>query len=156
MNKLTQMAQQRAAVQPPQPQQGAQTFLQRAAQSSEEQGESKKMDTKAEEKGESKQSRKKSLDDHLEEASKIEGRFNGNVTYKGETVKVRGGFATYGDEIFMISNDGRLVVNKDGHIAGVIQEGEVKELTPEILDQLKQEGLVGDGKPQGTTPQAPQ
>ena len=104
MNKLTQMAQQRAAVQPPQPQQGAQTFLQRAAQSSEEKGESKKIDTKAEEKGE---------------------KFSGIISYDGQPVKVSNGIANLNGTNINISDDGHTATDGAGKPLGIIMGGKL-------------------------------
>lgn len=96
------------------------------------------------------------LEHHLSEAEKVEGRFNGNVEYNGEQIKVRGGFANFEGEIFMVSDDGRIVADKDHHFIGTIQDGKFIPATPEIIHQFQQEGLLGNAneQPKGSTTQA--
>ncbi len=98
----------------------------------------------------------KTFDDHLEHAAQQRPEsYNGEVRVGDKTVKVRGGFARVGNDVFMVSDDGRLVVDKDQHVVGIIDNGEFHQATPEIIEQLKHEGLIGE-QPQNPATQAPQ
>jgi len=70
------------------------------------------------------------------------GRFNGTVQSDDGPIEVRGGFAVVDGELFMVSDDGVVITNKDGNIIGVIVNNQVKELTPELVNQLRKRGYV--------------
>jgi hypothetical protein len=81
--------------------------------------------------------------------------YNGNVEYQGQIVPVRNGQAEFGGEKFIVSDDGRIVVNERSELVGIISGGKFQQATPEIVEQLKQEGAF-DEQPQGMAEQAPQ
>jgi hypothetical protein len=83
------------------------------------------------------------LNNHLEEASKVEGRYNGEVQYEGDKINIRGGFAKIGNEVFMVSDDGRIVANKDHQFIGTIKDGKFIKSSPEMINQFQHEGLLG-------------
>ncbi len=69
-------------------------------------------------------------------------RYNGTVQTDEGDIEVRNGVAVVGKEMYFVDNSGRLVADGEGNLVGVIQDGKVSEVTPEILDQLKAEGMV--------------
>jgi len=72
----------------------------------------------------------------------LSGRFNGVVQSDDGPITVKNGFAIIDGELFMVSDDGVVVTDKDGKIIGVISNGRVKQLTPEIVNQLRSKGYV--------------
>ena len=79
------------------------------------------------------------LDGNSGQSSK---HFNGTVTYQGQTFQVVNGMCEVEGEKFFVSDDGRFVVDADHNVVAIIQDGQLVELTPELLDQLKQEGAI--------------
>lgn len=79
--------------------------------------------------------------------------FNGTVMYNGTPVAVRNSVAIVDGEKYIVSDDGSLVVNERGELAGIIQDGTFIEATPEIVDQLRQQGVFGE-QPEGMAAQA--
>jgi hypothetical protein len=72
----------------------------------------------------------------------LAGRFSGTVESDDGPIVVKNGFAVVDGELFMVSDDGVVITNKDGGIIGIISNGRVKQLTPEIVDQLRRRGYV--------------
>lgn len=69
-------------------------------------------------------------------------RFNGVVTYQDQPINVVDGRAEFEGETYLFSNDGSIVANRKQQIVGVVQNGKFMPSTPEIVDQLKQAGIV--------------
>ena len=69
-------------------------------------------------------------------------RFNGVIQSDEGPIEVRDGIAQVGGDVYFVSDDGMIVVDKNQNIVGVIRNGKVQQVTPEIADQLKQQGLV--------------
>ena len=98
----------------------------------------------------------KTYEEHVDHAATSRPEsYNGVVQVGDKTVKVRGGFARVGNDVFMVSDDGRLVVDKNQHVVGIIDSGEFHQATPEIIEQLKHEGLISE-QPQNPAQAAPQ
>ena len=72
----------------------------------------------------------------------LAGRFNGTVQSDDGPIEVKNGIAVVDKTAYFVSDDGRIVADKNGGIVAVIIDGKVVEPTPEIIDQLKQEGKV--------------
>lgn len=70
------------------------------------------------------------------------GRFNGVVQSDEGPITIKNGFAIIDKELYMVSDDGTIVTNKDGNIIAVISNGRVKPITPEIVNQLRARGYV--------------
>ena len=83
------------------------------------------------------------------------GHFNGTVTYQDKSFEVKNSVAIVDGEKYIVSDDGRLVVNTKMELVAIIQNGELQPATPEIIDQLRQQGVFGE-QPQGMAAQAPQ
>jgi len=75
-------------------------------------------------------------------ATKRSPRFNGVVSTDEGDVKVTNGIGKIGGEAYYISDDGRLVVDKNGRIVAVVINGKAQKITPEIAEQLKSAGLA--------------
>jgi len=74
-------------------------------------------------------------------------RFNGTVQSDEGPIDVKDGVANVGGETYYVSDDGQYVVDASKNLVAVIQNGKVVEITPEILDQLKQQGVIaGDNE----------
>jgi len=73
---------------------------------------------------------------------KHETRFNGTVDSDDGPIKVKQGIATVGNEMYFVSDDGQYVADNQGNLVAIIQNGKVMEVTPEIMDQLKQQGVL--------------
>ncbi len=70
-------------------------------------------------------------------------RYNGEVTTdEGDTIKIKNGVAVVDGQMFFVSNDGSMVTDGEGGLIAVIQDGKIMEATPEIVDQLRAEGMV--------------
>ena len=70
------------------------------------------------------------------------GRFNGVLQSDNGPIKVTNGVAVIENMAYFVSDDGTLAADKDGNLVAVIIDGKVVEPTPEIIDQLKQEGKI--------------
>ena len=70
------------------------------------------------------------------------GRFNGTLQSDDGPIQVTNGVAVIENTAYFVSDDGTLAADKDGNLVAVIIDGKVVEPTPEIIDQLKQEGKV--------------
>lgn len=69
-------------------------------------------------------------------------RFNGVIQTDEGPVTVHGGFAIIDKEVYMVSDDGVVVTDKEGIIVAVISGGRAHELTPEIINQLRSKGYI--------------
>ncbi len=69
-------------------------------------------------------------------------RFNGTVQTDEGPVKVVEGYAVIGDDFFLVSNDGKVVTDKEGGIVSVIENGKAQKVTPEIINQLRRKGYI--------------
>ena len=72
----------------------------------------------------------------------LAGRFNGTVQSDDGPIVVKNGFAAVDGQMFMVSDNGVLVTDEKGHVVGVIVKNHVKELTPELTNQLRSRGYV--------------
>lgn len=72
----------------------------------------------------------------------LAGRFHGTVQSDDGPIVVKNGFAVVDGQLFMVSDDGVVITDKDGKIIGAIVNGRVKQLTPEIINQLKRRGYI--------------
>lgn len=70
-------------------------------------------------------------------------RFNGVVQSDIGPIQVKNGIAKVEGEVYFVSDDGKLVVDPKTHgLVAIIQNGKVIEPTPEIIDQLTQQGII--------------
>lgn len=69
-------------------------------------------------------------------------RFNGTIQSDEGPIQVVNGIAKVGGDVFFVSDDGKLAVDKNQNVVGVIINNKVQQITPEIEDQLRQSGLV--------------
>jgi len=69
-------------------------------------------------------------------------RFNGVIQTDEGPVTVKEGFAIIDNEVFMVSDDGVIVTDKDSQIVAVILKGKAMPLTPEIIKQLRSKGYI--------------
>ena len=72
----------------------------------------------------------------------LSGRFNGTLQSDEGPIQVRKGFAIVDKELFLVSDDGTLVTNKDGGVVAIVSKGRLKPITPEIVNQLRSRGIV--------------
>ena len=72
----------------------------------------------------------------------LKGRFNGTVQSDDGPIEVQNGFAVVDGQLFMVSDDGVVITDKEGRIVGVIVKNYVKELTPELINQLRKKGYI--------------
>lgn len=69
--------------------------------------------------------------------------FNGVVTYEGQQLQVTNGKVSVGGEKFIVSNSGELVFNaKTRKFVGSIIDGVFMPATPELVQQLKEQGKL--------------
>jgi len=69
-------------------------------------------------------------------------RFNGVIQTDEGPVTVKEGFAIIDNQVFMVSDDGVIVTDKDSQIVAVILKGKAMPLTPEIIKQLRSKGYI--------------
>lgn len=69
-------------------------------------------------------------------------RFNGVVQTDEGPIEVKNGVANVDGQQIYVSDDGKYAVNVRGNIIAIIQNGKAMPVTPEIIDQLKQAGVV--------------
>lgn len=84
------------------------------------------------------------------------GHYNGTVQYQGKPVIVKDSIAEVGGERFIVSDDGRIVVNDQRQFVGTIQNGKFMPVTPELIEQFKQEGVFENEQSQNAAAQAAQ
>lgn len=68
--------------------------------------------------------------------------FNGVVQSDEGPIKVVNGKASIGGQDYIVSDDGRLVVDLKGNLVSIIVNNKAMPITPEIEDQLRQEGII--------------
>ena len=69
-------------------------------------------------------------------------RFSGVVQSDNDPIEVMNGIALVDKVPYFVSDDGKYVVDKDQNLVAIIMDGKVREVTPEIADQLRQQGIV--------------
>ena len=69
-------------------------------------------------------------------------RFNGTIQTDEGPVTVHAGFARIGNEVYMVSDDGVVVTDKNGNIVAVISDGRAQAITPEVVNQLRSKGYI--------------
>ena len=69
-------------------------------------------------------------------------RFNGVIQTDEGPITVKEGFAIIDKQVFMVSDDGVIVTDKDSQIVAVILNGKAMPLTPEIIKQLRSKGYI--------------
>ena len=67
--------------------------------------------------------------------------FTGTVMYNDTPMQIVNGRINHQGEDFFVSDDGRFVVNKDRQFVGTVQEGQFLQVTPELIDQFRQQGI---------------
>ncbi len=72
----------------------------------------------------------------------LQGRFNGVIQTDEGPVTVKDGFAVIDGELYMVSDDGVLVTDKNGKVVSVVINKKAMPLTPEIINQLRAAGYV--------------
>lgn len=72
----------------------------------------------------------------------MSGRFNGTVQSDDGPIVVKNGFAAVDGQMFMVSDNGVVVTDEKGHVVGAIIKNRVKELTPELINQLRSRGFI--------------
>lgn len=75
----------------------------------------------------------------------LSGGWTGTVEHDGEQIGVKNGLAHFNGQVYIVSDDGRLVVDQNKRLVGVIQNGKVENPTPEIIDQLQRQGATQNG-----------
>jgi hypothetical protein len=59
-------------------------------------------------------------------------------------------------EKYIVSDDGKIVVNMKREFVGTIQNGKFLPATPELIDQFQKQGIFESEQPQGTPAQTAQ
>lgn len=77
-----------------------------------------------------------------QEGDPLAGRFNGSIKTDEGVIEVKGGFGVIDGELYMISDDGVVVTDKNGNIVAVVVNGKASKLTPEIINQLRRKGYI--------------
>lgn len=67
--------------------------------------------------------------------------FTGTVRFQGTPVQVVNGMVNVMDENFFVSDDGKIVTDQDRRFVGAIQNGQFIQVTPELIDQFRQQGI---------------
>jgi len=70
------------------------------------------------------------------------GRFNGVVTVEGQPIEVKAGVAQVEGQPYMVSDDGKLVVDGQARLIGHIENGQFIVVTPEYHDQMMKAGFI--------------
>ena len=70
------------------------------------------------------------------------GQFNGTVTVQGKPVEVKAGVAQVEGQPYMVSDDGKLVVDSKGRLMGHIEQGQFIEADETYLKQMQDAGYV--------------
>ena len=70
------------------------------------------------------------------------GNFNGIVEAEGQKVEVRNGVADVEGQQFMVSDDGKMVINTQGQLVGHIENGKFVVVTPEYHDKMLKAGYL--------------
>lgn len=82
------------------------------------------------------------------------GGFTGQVLVDGQPVQIVNGRVSFDGKDYIVSDDGKYVVDLQRRFVGIIQDGIFIEATPELIDQLSQLGVFENGQPQGVAPAA--
>ena len=72
----------------------------------------------------------------------LNGRFNGTLQSDDGPIVVKGGFAMVDGQLFMVSDNGIVVTDDKGRVVAAIVKNRVKELTPELINQLRSRGFI--------------
>lgn len=72
----------------------------------------------------------------------LHGRFYGTIQSDDGPIVVKGGFAVVDGQLFMVSDDGVVITDQNNQIVGVIVKNRVKQLTPELINQLRKKGYI--------------
>ena len=78
--------------------------------------------------------------------------FNGTVLVEGRPVQVINGVANFNGQTYYVSDDGKLVVDKNMGFIGIIHNGRFVPATPELVHQLSGQGLFQHEQPQSMAP----
>jgi hypothetical protein len=81
--------------------------------------------------------------------------FNGVIDVEGQQVRVVDGVVDFEGEKYFVSDDGRIVVDKNRRFVGIIQNGKFVLGTPEIVEQLKGSGIFHGEQSQDVASQPP-
>ena len=72
----------------------------------------------------------------------LNNRFNGTLQSDDGPIVVKGGFAMVDGQLFMVSDNGIVVTDDKGRVVAAIVKNRVKELTPELINQLRSRGFI--------------
>lgn len=72
----------------------------------------------------------------------LNNRFNGTIQSDDGPIVVKGGFAMVDGQLFMVSDNGIVVTDDKGRVVAAIVKNRVKELTPELINQLRNRGFI--------------
>lgn len=67
-------------------------------------------------------------------------KYNGKVDIKGEEIEVKDGQGTFHGEPFYVNDDGTMVLDKRQLLVGHIEDGEMKLIQDEHIQELKKKG----------------
>ena len=70
------------------------------------------------------------------------GRFNGTIKADSGPVKVVEGYAIMDGDFFLVSDDGKVITDKEGNIEAVVENGTAMPLTPEVINELRRKGYI--------------
>jgi hypothetical protein len=70
------------------------------------------------------------------------GKFNGQVMVDGKPVTVQAGVAQVGNESYIVSDDGQLVLDSKGHLVGHIEGQEFVPVDQHYLKLMRGKGYV--------------
>lgn len=82
------------------------------------------------------------------------GGFTGQVLVGGQPIEIVNGRVSFDGQDYIVSDDGKYVVDTQRRFVGIIQDGIFIEATPELIDQLSQMGVFENEQPQGMAPAA--
>ena len=70
------------------------------------------------------------------------GQFNGTIDVQGQPVEVKAGVAQVEGQPYMVSDDGKLVVDVKGRLVGHIEQGQFVPADEAYLKQMQDAGYV--------------
>jgi len=70
------------------------------------------------------------------------GKFSGTVMVEGQPVEVKAGVAQVEGQPYMVSDDGKLVVDVKGRLVGHIEQGQFVPADEAYLKQMQDAGYV--------------
>jgi hypothetical protein len=68
--------------------------------------------------------------------------YNGPVKVQGQTIMVGNGVAEFNGQVYFVSDDGSVVINRNDEIEGRVVNGVFVEMDDQYLNELRAKGIL--------------